>query len=332
MSAKSRTIVITGGAGFIGATTARALADLGHRVVLGDVSALSPVGRYILGDRAEEIVLRHCAVDSWPSVTELLSDAHPDAVVHIASITNPVALQKNPFAALRVNVEGTFNVLEASRQLGVGRVIYFSSIGALPAIQYEPIDAAHPTILPSEGPGSSFYGASKLASEAFALTYHSTFGLDVRIVRPSAVYGLGQNWPIYIKPMVEGAVRGEAVSFDSGGPFPRDYTHVSDVASLVVALLDAPDGADRVFYAATGQPLVTAAQLARIVEEVVPGAKITIADRLSPEDMLELRYRGQISIATAIEQLGWKPRYRSLIDGVREYVASYRAFLAANVP
>jgi nucleoside-diphosphate-sugar epimerase len=263
-------------------------------------------------------------------VTELLSDVHPDAVVHIASITNPVALQKNPFAALRVNVEGTFNVLEASRQLGVGRVIYFSSIGALPKVQYEPIDAAHPTILPSEGPGSSFYGASKLASEAFALAYHSTFGLDVRIVRPSAVYGLGMNWPIYIKPMVEGAVRGEAVSFNSGGPFPRDYTHVSDVASLVVALLDAPDTADRVFYAATGEPLVTAAELANIVKEVVPGAKITIADRLSPEDMLELRYRGRISIASNTEQLGWEPRYRLLADGVRAYVERYREFLAAG--
>jgi nucleoside-diphosphate-sugar epimerase len=306
MSTQPRTIVITGGAGFIGATTARALAVLGHRVVLGDISGLTTVGRYILGDRVDEIELRHCAVDSWPSVTELISDVRPDVVVHIASITNPVALEKNPFAALRVNVEGTFNVLEASRQTGVERVIYFSSIGALPTVQYEPIDAAHPTILPSEGPGSSFYGASKLASEAFGLTYHSTFGLDVRIVRPSAVYGLGMNWPIYIKPMVEASVRGEAVSFDSGGPFPRDYTHVSDVASLVGALLDAPEDADRVFYAATGEPLVTAAELAGIVRDVVPGADIAIADRHSNEVELVLRYSGRLSIANAQEQLGWE--------------------------
>ncbi len=331
MSTQSRTIVITGGAGFIGATTARALADLGHRVVLGDISGLTDVGRYILGDRVDEIEARHCAVDSWPSVTELISDVRPDVVVHIASITNPVALEKNPFSALRVNVEGTFNVLEASRQFGVGRVIYFSSIGALPTVQYEPIDAAHPTILPSEGPGAGFYGASKLASEAFSLTYHSTFGLDVRIVRPSAVYGFGMNWPIYIKPMVEASVRGEAVSFDSGGPFPRDYTHVSDVASLVVALLDAPDDADRVFYAATGEPLVTAAELAGIVRDIVPGAEITIADRLSHEDELELRYRGWLSIANGQEQLGWEPTYRSLVDGVRAYVEHYREFLAADV-
>jgi NAD(P)-dependent dehydrogenase (short-subunit alcohol dehydrogenase family) len=72
MSTQPRTIVITGGAGFIGATTARALADLGHRVVLGDISELTAVGRYILVDRVDEIELRYCAVDSWPSVTELI--------------------------------------------------------------------------------------------------------------------------------------------------------------------------------------------------------------------------------------------------------------------
>lgn len=331
MSKAVERILITGGTGFIGSTAARRLAELGHSVTVADVNAMSPLSQYILGSQVDAVDYRRCSVDSWVDVTSSVRAADPSVIVHIAAVANPPFLQANPHVAFRVNVEGTFNVLEAARQQGVRTVIYFSSIGALPSVQYEPIDANHPTILAKEGPGSGFYGASKLASEAFTLAYGSAYGIDVRVVRPSAVYGLGMNWPIYIKPMVECSVRGEAVQFASGASFPRDYTHVEDVASLVVALLRAPVDADRVFYAATGEPLVTAGALAEIVREVVPGADIEIADRLSPEDELEILYRGQISIANAREQLSWSPAYASIRDGVRQYADTYRAFLDSGV-
>jgi nucleoside-diphosphate-sugar epimerase len=128
--------------------------------------------------------------------------------------------------------------------------------------------------------------------------------------------------------MVEGAVRGGRVSLSSGGPLPRDYTHVSDVARMAVAILDAPSEVDRIFYGATGEPLVTAAEAARMVMELVPGAEIEIADVLTEADRLELDYRGRISIENARRQLGWRPRYRSLRDGIAEYIERYRDFLA----
>lgn len=323
------TVLITGGTGFIGSTTAALLVEQGHGVVVADVNEFSDEGRHILGARSDEIELVRCSVDAWPALMDAISRTKPVSVIHLAAVASPIALERNPLSALRVNVEGTFNVLEICRQVGVGTVVVFSSIGALPSVQYEPIDAAHPTILPREGPGAGFYGASKLAAEAFALTYASTFDLDVRIIRPSAVYGFGMNWPIYIKPMVEGAVRGELVRFESGASFPRDYTHVEDVASLAAALLEAPADADRVFYGATGNPLVTAGELAEIVREIVPGADITIPDRLSAADELELPYRGRLSIANATDQLGWRPRY-SVVEGVRRYVETYRDFLRSR--
>jgi nucleoside-diphosphate-sugar epimerase len=169
-----------------------------------------------------------------------------------------------------------------------------------------------------------------VAGEALCFGYHQGFGLDFRSVRPSAVYGFGMQWPIYIKPMVEGAVRGETVKLGSGGPMPRDYTHVSDVAGLAVAVLDAPSTADRIFYGATGQPLTTAAEAALIVMDLVPGSRIEIADVLSDADRIELDYRGRISIDNALQQLGWTPKYRSLRDGVAEYIERYRAFLVLS--
>jgi nucleoside-diphosphate-sugar epimerase len=210
-------------------------------------------------------------------------------------------------------------------------VVNFSSIGVLPPIQYEPIDAAHPIILPRQGPGSGAYGAAKAAGELFGFAYQQASGLDVRIIRPSAVYGFGMQWHSanYMKQFVEPAVRGERVSVPSGGRLPRDYTHVLDVATLTARVVDCDEDADRIFYAATGQPLVTAANAARLVAELVPGSSIEIADAMTAEDEVEASFRGVISIENAIKQLGWSPRYASLREGISEYIATYRAYLVA---
>jgi nucleoside-diphosphate-sugar epimerase len=74
---------------------------------------------------------------------------------------------------------------------------------------------------------------------------------------------------------------------------------------------------------------VTASQAARLVAELLPGSSIQIADAMTPDDEVEASFRGVISIANAQAQLGWKPRYASLRDGVQQYIEAYRTFLAA---
>src|SRR5216683_2005133 len=112
-------------------------------------------------------------------------------------------------------------------------------MGVLPTIQYEPIDGAHPFILPAEGPGGA-YAAAKVGAEAFCYAYQQTYGLDFRTIRPSAMYGFGMQWHAanYMKEFVEPAVRGESVRLPSGARVRRDYFHAVDMGSLVVALLE----------------------------------------------------------------------------------------------
>jgi hypothetical protein len=89
----------------------------------------------------------------------------------------------------------------------------------------------------------------------------------------------------YMKQFVEPAARGERVLIESGGRLPR------------------------VFYAATGGTLVTAAQAANLVEELIPGSSVEIADIMTPEDEMGASFRGVISIENARSKLGWEPRY-----------------------
>ncbi len=248
----------------------------------------------------------------------------------MAMLIEPAALITNRATGFRIGVGGTVNVLEAMINFDVQRMINFSSIGVLPRVQYEPIDAAHPVLLPTSGPGTDFYGAYKVACEAICFAYHQTLGVDFRTMRPSAVYGLGMTpYPGPIKYMVEGAVRGEKVHFETGGRHPRGYTHAIDIAGLVVAMLDAPDDADRIFYGATGEKLTTTSEVAEIVRDLT-GADVQIGEELSPVEEAVVALRGQLSIDNAREQLGWEPKYGSIRDGIAQYIDQYRAFYTSQ--
>jgi len=95
-------------------------------------------------------------------------------------------------------------------------------------------------------------------------------------------------------------------------------------------VLECRPDADRIFYAATGGPLVTASQAARLVSELVPGSSIEVSDVMSPDDEAEASFRGVISIANAKEQMGWTPKYASLREGIQQYIDAYRSFLATT--
>lgn len=323
--------LVTGGTGFVGPFLARALLESGRRVCVFDIRPFADEGKFVLGERLGKVAFEQGSIDDQARFFDVARRYEPAEIVHMAMLIDPAALVRNRSTGFRVDVEGTVNVLEAMLFFDVERLVYFSSIGVLPLVQYEPIDAAHPILLPNAGPGTDFYGAYKAAGEAICFAYHQALGIDFRTIRPSAVYGLGMTpYPGPIKQMVEGSVRGEKLRFPTGGRHPRSYTHAIDIAGLVLAMLDAPDDADRIFYGATGEPLVTTSEVAKIVMEIVPGADVEIGEELSPGEEAVVALRGRLSIENARRQLGWEPRYRSLRDGVAQYAEQYRAFLDAT--
>jgi len=325
----ARTVLVTGGSGFIGSYVVRLLVERGDAVVNLDAREPGLEAAWWLGEAAEKVTTVLGGVDEWADVVAAFEEHRPDAVVHTAAIGSPVLLARRPGLAMRVNVGGTQNVLEAARVFGAGRFVYFSTIGVLPGIRYEPVDADHPVLLATEGPGASFYAASKVSAEALCWAYRQSFGADFVIIRPSAVYGFGMQYPIYVKPMVENAVRGLPTRFASGRLFPRDYTHAADVARLALGALDVPAGEvrDRVFYGATGRPLVTAGEVADAVRALIPGADIEVGPGLSEDDRIEIRYRGVLSIENAREQIGYEPRFADVREGLDDYARTYRRYL-----
>jgi UDP-glucose 4-epimerase len=322
---------VTGATGFIGPHVVRALLDSGREVVGLDVRGFQPEGRFILGDDLDRVPLELGSVADTARLADVMRRYRPNEIVHMGIIIDPAYLATNRTTALQVNIVGTANVLEACVAFDVDRIVYFSSIGVLPSVEYEPIDVNHPILLASRGPGTGFYGSTKAASELLGHAYYQTLGVDFRTIRPSAVYGLGMTvWVGPIKAFVENAVRGEPMHIPLGGRHPRDYTHVMDIGSLAVAVLAAPEDADRTFFGATGQPLVTTTEVADYVRDLVPGADVSIGDELAKGEEAIVALRGRLSIENARQQLGWEPVYGYVRDGISQYVEHYRAFLAAQ--
>jgi nucleoside-diphosphate-sugar epimerase len=326
------TVLVTGGAGFAGSYVLDELLRRGHVPVCFDLTDFRAESRFVLGSGIDRVVLERGSIDDWPRVLEVVLAHRPRAIIHAGGIMDTAFLDRHPTIAARTNLGGTLNLLEAARLVGgVDRFVFFSTIAVVGRVLYEPVDANHPVLTARDGPLGA-YSAAKAAGEAFCLTYAQNFQLDTRIVRPSALYGFGMSWfaPNYMKNIVEPALEGEAVRLKTGGQVPRDYTHAADLASLVVAILEGPEDADRIFYAATGRPLRTASEVGAIVRELVPGAVVEIGDEWTEVDRQELPIRGRYSIENARTTLGWEPRFGELRDGIADYIERYRAFVAAG--
>lgn len=316
-------ILITGATGFIGSYTVRAARARGHEVIAVSRHDYRPEALQVIGGDPPELI----RVDGHDTATleALIRERRPAVVVHLDAYVNPVALREDPLRAVELNVQPTLALLDLCRRYGVRRFVLASTVAVLPSVRYEPIDAAHPIVTPREGSAGGFYGVSKAVSEVLALGYADAFPLDVRIVRPSAVYGFGMQWPIGVKPVVEGICEGREVEIATAGP-KRDFTPVQDVAEVFAAAVDCADDCDRVFFAGTGRPLTTPAEYADIVRETFPHARVRTVDADSDPAGVESRYRGLVDMAPVREQLGVEPAFATLGEGLARYAEDYLRF------
>lgn len=324
---------MTGGSGFAGSYIIRALLELDCDVVNYDLADYRPESRFVIGERLSSVAFERGSIDDWPRVLEVFLRHRPTEVVHAGGIMDAAFLDEHPTIALRTNVGGAVNLLEASRLFGgVERFVALSTVAVVGRKLYEPIDGDHPTVTATAGPLGA-YSAAKAAVEAFCFTYTQNHGLDTRIVRPSALYGFGMSWyaPNYVKNIVEPPLLGQPVRLRSGGLVPRDYTSADDLAGLVMAILEAPPQADRVYFGATGEQLRTASDVASIVRDLVPGADIEVGDAWTEVDRAERPFRGRYSVEAARTQLGWRPRFADLRAGIEDYIAHFRAYVDAGL-
>ena len=236
-------ILVTGGSGFVGLNVVEQLLARGEPVTVFDVSAPKIPAPFEKGDTT-----------SVERLKEVFAKTKPQTVIHLAAITAGAERDaREPKRIAEVNLMGTLNVLEAARRHGVKRFVH-TSTGAV--FGEAGVNAPAPLHEDDKALPGGMYAITKYAAERALLRLASLWNMDVRIGRPALVYGRWEHSSGLrdaLSPPTEIAkiaiARGEAV-------FPKlgesDHIYAPDLASAILALVDAEKLAYRVYNLGTG--------------------------------------------------------------------------------
>jgi nucleoside-diphosphate-sugar epimerase len=306
-------VLITGGTGYIGAALAARLAARGDEVTAFDIApprGETPAGaRFVRGDLAV-----------FSDVLDAVKACAPQRLFHLGSMLSAAA-EQSPSASMRVNVDGTFHVLEAARLFGVERVVFASTYGTFGGDGGSVLGDAtlqRPTLL---------YGCQKLFGEGLGRWYRRRYGLDFRALRYPQVVAAGIRTTWHWAPeMIEDALAGRPHASRWASAAGRNLMlSRDDAVRATLELMDAPADAIRtVCYNVAGvRQQVFAAEVADYLRRRCPGARI----ELPPGELTEaiLAARETFDDARARAEWGWRPEHDTLekiVDVVEREMAA----------
>ena len=179
-------ILVTGATGFIGSHLAELCVELGYKVKAFDrYNPNNHWGWLEYSGYKKEIDVVLGDIRDYDSVNDVMKGC--DTVFHLAALIGIPYSYVSPLAYIRTNIEGTYNVLESARQLGLRNILITSTSETYGTAQYVPIDEKHPLV------GQSPYSASKISADQLAISYYRSFNVPVKIVRPFNTYGPRQS-------------------------------------------------------------------------------------------------------------------------------------------
>lgn len=310
---KKRTVLITGGAGFIGTHIAERLCE-DHRLVLFDNYRRDSLTGLAL-TRHPNVTVRRGDVLDPASLRRAVKGA--DTVIHLAAIAGVSSYYSMPLRTLQVNILGTVNMLEAAVAAGVKQFIHFSTSevygsNALNVSEQDPHGI---------GPTSDkrwVYATSKLASENFVLRYGEEYRFRATCLRPFNVYGPRQTGEGAISNFCTAALGRKPLTVYGDGSAIRAWCYVSDMVDAVMRVLSRAESAGHSFNIGNPREAETTNGLARRVAALVPGATVRRRDL----DRAEVAARIP-RIEKARKLLGYEPRV-DLDEGLRRTLDWYR--------
>jgi UDP-glucose 4-epimerase len=313
-------ILITGGAGFIATTLARRLVDENEIVALDNLhrDALSGLE---LGDHPNFTFVQADVLDA-DRVEELARGA--THIVHCAGIAGVDTVLESPVRTMRVNIIGTYNVLEAgvAAKGTLERIIDFSTSEVFGQQAFN-VHEAHVTTIGSVGEARWTYAVSKLAGEHMAHAYHAELGLPTVSVRPFNVYGPGQIGGGAIRAFIEAALSGRDLRIHGDGSQIRAWCYVDDMVEGTLLALEHPDAIGESFNIGNARSTVTIHELAQRIKRLSGCPGEIVFQPLHYTDV-ELRIP---NVEKARRVLGFEASV-DLDDGLARTIAWYRMRLA----
>ena len=240
-----KTALVTGSAGFIGFHISKKLLDEGWRVV--GLDCMSDYYDVSLKQRRESMLLQsasyrsvHEKVETPNVLIELFKKERPDVVIHLAAQAGVRYSIENPRAYLESNINGTFELLEASREYPPKHMLLASTSSAYGANEDMPYREAMPA--PHQ---MSFYAATKKSTENMAHSYAHLFDLPITMFRFFTVYGPWGRPDMALFKFTKAILNGDAIDVFNHGNMSRDFTYIDDLVNSMRCLIDViPEASD----------------------------------------------------------------------------------------
>lgn len=309
-------IFMTGGAGFIGTTLARRLVDANEIVVLDNLHRDRLTGSDLA---AHPNLTFHQGDILDPELVGRLA-AGSNAIIHLAAIAGVDTVLESPVRTMRVNLIGTYNVLEAAlaTKSSLERLIEFSTSEVFGTHAYK-VEETHTTSQGSVGEARWTYAVSKLAGEYMAHSYYDEFGLPATSVRPFNVYGPGQIGGGAVRAFIERALAGENLVIHGDGSQIRAWCYVDDMVEALLAILERDESIGQVFNIGNARSVVTIFDLAQRIKRLSGATSEIVFQELHYTDV-EMRIP---NVDKARNLLGWEAKV-DLDEGLGRTIAWYR--------
>jgi nucleoside-diphosphate-sugar epimerase len=296
-----KTVLVTGGSGFIGGAVVERLAARGDRVIAFDLSESARLRD--IRKTFPNIVFVPGELTEWPQLAQVFKDHKPDSVVHCAAIVGVVLSLASPIATMRVNVEGSLNVMSCMRLFGVHCMVNISSEEIYGSFDSNTITEDHPCH-PQQP-----YGISKLAVEQLGRDFTRAGELSVINLRTCWVYGPALPRPRIPRTLIDAAIEGKPLHMESGADFRVDHVYIDDVADGIILALDHPTHRFDAYHITTGVA-PSLGEMASIVRELVPGADISIGPgHYAFKAGVAPVHKGALDCSRARGEFGYLPKF-----------------------
>lgn len=314
-----RSIVVTGGAGFIGREMVKKLLSLGYRVIAFDLAEqFARHERFFQALQGGDLRLAAGSVLDRTALRGAIKNS--DVVIHLAAMLGVRKTEENRLGCIEINITGTENVLNACVMNNCRKVIFASSS----EVYGEP--TTNPVREGDETKGKTVYAISKLAGEELVKAYHQLYPeLKYTIVRFFNTYGEGQVAQFVLARFVKAVLEGRNPVVFGDGAQVRSYGHVDDVTQGVVAALERDCADARTYNLGNSTQVMTLKDLAqKVIDTLAPerGLKVEVlgnfdgSDRIAERE-IHIRYCDTTRAAT---ELDYRPTI-TVEEGIRRIAA-----------
>ncbi len=315
-------ILVTGAAGFIGATLMYALVQRGDCVTgIDNFNDYYDVRLKEARCRAFGLRVEKLDIADKPALDALFAEGCFDKVVHLAAQAGVRYSLENPYAYLQSNLTGFLNVLEACRNYGVKHLVYASSSSVYGLNEKVPYAEDDRTDSPV-----SLYAATKKSDELMAHAYGKLFGIAMTGLRYFTVYGPWGRPDMSPMLFADAILKGEPIKVFNGGDMIRDFTYIDDIVAGTVGCIDhepEPDAAGlryRIYNIGCGSPVKLMDFIAEL--EKALGRTATLQELpMQPGDV----YQTSADTTLLETEIGYKP-HTKLPEGIAAFARWYKQY------